>query len=495
MTKLFAAIKASELIDLDTKSNSSLSDYFDFVINEHEPNQTIVMPKAWLNNSQYTGAITSILSKYNIAAIIDIGRIWPLATGLSFTLLSLNTKQPKHVIMAEFAKESTTREARRRSSEKSQVPDVEYTTEFSTFITAVENALLSGFNTKNDGDIFTISYKQLDLSRLDVAFYHPNNQLDQERYKKATFEVLSKLAVITSVPSVSNSEERKVIDWSQVGTSMTPVAMKSRASYQLAENDIVVMQNLNKAVVITKALSGCYAPPMSFVVKLSSKKVSPEYICLYIQSEIAKKYWLKMSVGSVFKRLKRSDMQELPILLPDSDTLNQSKLLYQQLSLPEAKIETINSLISGKKDNGRLQDSFLLEELEKLRISKRAMIERIIKDDLKELKVCIDKGLYKASMVICGSVLEAVILDWLSETEKHDYYQDEAELSLSKALMLLHQLGELDSDVLNAAHNIRRMRNLIHPKNYLQNQGKVTKRECMKLLEELKTVVNAYKPK
>jgi uracil-DNA glycosylase len=61
--------------------------------------------------------------------------------------------------------------------------------------------------------------------------------------------------------------------------------------------------------------------------------------------------------------------------------------------------------------------------------------------------------------------------------------------------MLLHQLGELDSDVLNAAHNIRRMRNLIHPKNYLQNQEKVTKRECMKLLEELKTVINAYKPK
>lgn len=183
----------------------------------------------------------------------------------------------------------------------------------------------------------------------------------------------------------------------------------------------------------------------------------------------------------------------MPILIPEKSTLNQTQKLYEQLQSPESSIDKINQLISSKNDNGRLEDSFLLEELEKLRISKRVMIERLIKEDLKELKVCIDKGLYKASMVICGSILEAVILDWLSESEKHDYYHDEMEISLSKALFLLNQLGELDYEVLNAAHNIRKMRNLIHPRNYIQNQGKVTKRGCKKLLTELKIVINAYK--
>ena len=176
-----------------------------------------------------------------------------------------------------------------------------------------------------------------------------------------------------------------------------------------------------------------------------------------------------MAVGSVIPRIVLKDFRQLPILLPDNDTLAKSDELYQRLQTPDSDLDKINNLIAGTHDQGRLQDSFLLEELEKLRISKRVIIEKLIKDDLKELKVSIDKGLYKSSMVICGSILEAIILDWLSETEKHDYYRDNAEISLSKAITLLKKLGELDYEAANAAHNIRTMRNLIHPRNYFQN--------------------------
>ena len=495
MTTLLNAIKDSQLIDLTSKDKSNLADYLECVVVENASEQKLVLPSAWLANFQYKETINNLLDKYSIAAIVDLGPIWAPITAISFTLLALTDKKPKNVVMAQYKEAHLQSDNRAPKAEISKTTVAEYTPGFHDFLRTAEVVLTHGINKKTDELFFSIPVKKLDLTRLDVAHYHPKNQLEFERYKKANFIELSKLANVESVPASKMTSEQSVIDWSKVGESDLPIKQSDRASYQLAENDVVVMQNFKKALVINKALSGSFAPSMSFVIKISSKDVTPEYICLYLQSEIATRFSLKMSVGSLIPRIKKADLIKLPILMPDSDTLKQSKLLHQQLSKPDASIDTINSLIAGKQDKGRLQDSFLLEELEKLRISKRAMIERIIKDDLKELKVCIDKGLYKASMVICGSVLEAVILDWLSEIEKHDYYQDAHELSLSKALSLLHGLGELDKDLLNDAHNIRKMRNLIHPKNYLQNQGKVTKRECMKLLAALKAVINAYSRK
>ena len=326
---------------------------------------------------------------------------------------------------------------------------------------------------------FKVPVKALDMSRLQVAFYHPNNQIDINRYKKAKFEALEKLADVNKVNSVKRGDlvQGQVFKWSLLGIgklpynpNKLPITEGDATNQVLAEGDVIVTPNCSKVFLVTGKLNGVYAPAHSYHIRLKpNSAVSAQYLCLYLKSEVAKKYSLKMAVGSVIPRIVLKDFRQLPILLPDNDTLAKSDELYQRLQTPDSDLDKINNLIAGTHDQGRLQDSFLLEELEKLRISKRVIIEKLIKDDLKELKVCIDKGLYKSSMVICGSILEAIILDWLSETEKHDYYRDNAEISLSKAITLLKKLGELDYEAANAAHNIRTMRNLIHPRNYFQN--------------------------
>lgn len=502
MSLLLEAIEERQLLGINLKDKNNLADYLDYAVDETKATQVLVVPASWLNNPKHNKQLQTLFDHYYLVGLIDIGAIWSPVTALSFNLLVLSQNEQKTVLMAEFKSAPVDSKLTGVVPKNGELPDLVYTDAFKQFLTEIEQVILQPNKvTSLSSEFFTLPFKQLDETRLQVAFYHPDNQLDTKRYKNAKFEALESLAEVKNITPVKVSElaQNKVFKWSLlpssgVASQQLPVIEGDATNQVLAEGDIIITPNCSKVYLVNADLAGVFAPAHNYLIRLNANTtLSAQYLCLYLQSESAKKYSLKMTVGSVMPRLNLKDFKQLPILLPDDDILAKSDELYRRLQAPETDIDKINRLILGVKDKGRLQDSFLLEELDKLRISKRVVIDKLIKDDLKELKVCIDKGLYKSSMVICGSILEAIMLDWLSETEKHDYYRDDAEISLSKAITLLKRLGELDYDSANAAHNIREMRNLIHPRNYFQNQGKVTKRECMKLLEQLKSVINVYK--
>ena len=52
------------------------------------------------------------------------------------------------------------------------------------------------------------------------------------------------------------------------------------------------------------------------------------------------------------------------------------------------------------------------------------MIQKLLSDDAKELISCLEVGAYKACMILCGSILETILLDWLSELENTNYFVD-----------------------------------------------------------------------
>ncbi|WP_420935479.1 DUF4145 domain-containing protein [Alteromonas sp. A081] len=524
MSRLLNIIEERQLLGINPQDENNISEYLDYALNPHGENkeqsttndvQIIVVPSLWITSTKHKRQLAPVFNQYALNALVDVGAIWSPVTSISFSLLVLGSEPVSDVLMADFAASAPAqksnlvdRKLTSKADKSGELPNIVYTDTFKQFLAQIEQELFGAVSSakkeqqEQQFQTFKVPAKELDMSRLQVAFYHPNNQIDIHRYKKAKFEALEKLADVKMVNSVKrgNLVHGQVFKWPLLGIGKLPynpnelpITEGDATNQVLAEGDIIVTPNFSKVFLVTEELNGVYAPAHSYNIRLrANAAVSAQYLCLYLQSEFAKKYSLKMAVGSVIPRIALKDFRQLPILLPDDDTLVKSDELYQRLQTPDTDLEKINNLIAGSKDQGRLQDSFLLEGLEKLRISKRSIIEKLIKDDLKELKVCIDKGLYKSSMVICGSILEAIILDWLSETEKHDYYEDVLGISLSEAIKSLKKLGELDYEAANAAHNIRTLRNLIHPRNYLQNQGKVTKRECKKLLEQLRIIISAY---
>ncbi|WP_445778059.1 restriction endonuclease subunit S [Shewanella sp.] len=541
MSRLLNAIEERQLLGINPDDDNNISEYLGYALNgrlaAHAKSkqqcttndvQIIVVPSLWITSTKHKRQLAPVFEQYALHAVIDVGAIWLPATSISFSLLVLGNEPVSAVLMADFAanapdhsKSPVDRKLTPKADTSGELPNIVYSETFKQFLAQIEQTLFGAVSSeKNDQQeqqfqTFNVPANALDMSRLQVAFYHPDNQIDVNRYKNAKFEALEKLADVNMVHSVRRGDlvQGQVFKWSLLNTSKLsrllpskndlskhqpskielPITEGDATNQVLAEGDIIITPNCSKVFLVTKELNGVYAPAHNYHIRLKpNSAVSAQYLCLYLQSEFVQKYSLKMAFGSVIPRISSTDFKQLTILLPDDDTLSKSDELYQRLQTPETDLDKINNLLAGTQDQGRLQDSFLLEELEKLRISKRVIIEKLIKDDLKELKVCIDKGLYKSSMVICGSILEAIILDWLSETEKHDYYRDDSEISLSKAITLLKNLGELDYEAANAAHNIRTMRNLIHPRNYFKNQGKVTRKECMKLLVQLKLVIAAY---
>jgi hypothetical protein len=495
MGTLFDAVIDRQLLAIKPNDKSNLDEYLNYAFDINASRNIIVIPSNWLEGTKYKAQLDVLLESFKLIALIDLSAIWSPVSSISFSLLVLDSTKTSHVVMASYEGNPVERKVYGDINHTAgNIPNFKYKRQFVYFLSEVEKALEENVNVKST--LFKVPYSDIDFSRLQVSFYHPDNQIDFKRYKAANFKSLDKVCSIINVRKVKSSEEVNVFSWrllKDIEANNLPIQKSQATNYKLIDGDVVITPNLTSNFVVTKAMEGVYAPANSFVLSKLNQVISAEYISLYFKSDFAKKYSLKVATGAIIKRLRLTDLNNLPILIPSKSAIDKSMQLYAQLADEVPAIDKINHLLASKQDNKKLEDSFLLEGLEKLRISKRVMIERLIKEDLKELRVCIDKNLFKATMVISGSILEAVILDWLSETEKHDYYRDETEISLNKALSLLSNLGEIDSNVLDSAHNIRKMRNLIHPRNYLQNQRKVTRKACKYLLAELNTVINAYK--
>lgn len=50
-------------------------------------------------------------------------------------------------------------------------------------------------------------------------------------------------------------------------------------------------------------------------------------------------------------------------------------------------------------------------------------LRRLLAGDVRELNICYRNGAYKTAVIAAGSILEAVLIDWLSEIDQRDYFK------------------------------------------------------------------------
>ena len=128
---------------------------------------------------------------------------------------------------------------------------------------------------------------------------------------------------------------------------------------------------------------------------------------------------------------------------------------------------------------------------------KNKAIRELINDDLNEVEVCFDNKAYKSAIILCGSILEAVLLDWLSEYENTDDIlnvakgEDGRDLELSKIIYKLKELVRPYWYESSKAHEIRKTRNMVHPKECIKNNTKVSVDECRKIINDLNDIIES----
>ena len=110
---------------------------------------------------------------------------------------------------------------------------------------------------------------------------------------------------------------------------------------------------------------------------------------------------------------------EFPIVMPEHDDAFY-KEQFKKLSTPDERI--YERIIEGIQSN--TVSSILDSELVKERISNnQRLLRENLKLDIAELNSCFHAGAYKAAALMAGAILEAFLIDWLSEIEEVNYFQ------------------------------------------------------------------------
>lgn len=151
-----------------------------------------------------------------------------------------------------------------------------------------------------------------------------------------------------------------------------------------------------------------------------------------------------------------------------------------------------------------VQNDALFDELQERLVDephKRKILE-FIDDSMKELKINIPNGAYRSAIVLVGSILETVLIDWASEKDGKDYFEkpyrtvnidgrpQDIYMSLNDAICRIGKVVK-EWDARDKADAIREMRNSIHPKVFLKQNKKLTKAECNSALKDLGAVIKS----
>lgn len=128
-----------------------------------------------------------------------------------------------------------------------------------------------------------------------------------------------------------------------------------------------------------------------------------------------------------------------------------------------------------------------------------------IREDLQELDICYANGAYKAAIILSGSILEAFMLDWLSDIDGKDYFRNpyrkvvKGTDGTEKWKICDTLCGYIDAieeierpdwmEESKKAHFIRENRNSVHAKVCLKKDLKLTRETCDKIITYLKDII------
>ena len=259
-----------------------------------------------------------------------------------------------------------------------------------------------------------------------------------------------------------------------------------------------------------KYLSSLYN---GIIAIIRPQNISPEYLCLYLQSEIGQMvlecYGLDEQTPILPPKNNAAFYKEMFRAITSgefiSDEFAQSpkeqaltQIVLDAKNRGEFKVEFIDELVAKGESLGDILDAELWAKYIIKQNNKG--FKESIENDINELNACFKAKSYKAVIMLAGSILEAFVTDWLGEIHGKDYFTEayrvpgmgrnadfEAYIDAIKEI----KKPEWDKEA-EKAHFIRRKRNLIHAgKSYkeLKKGNEINEKVCREVIEYLKDII------
>lgn len=341
----------------------------------------------------------------------------------------------------------------------------------------------------------TISFEEFEndfFRTYNPKFYKPNVVKLKKEIEKESIVRLIDVAKVLHPKEISKDEGRILTsNCFKYPLNRNEITKKGKTNHKLRKGDILLNANNTFYLFYEDNNEDLYCSTYYYLIRPTS--ISPEYLFVYLQSEMFQ-IILNNLKNSIFL-LKPRIVENLPIILPKRDN-EYYKRCFELSFFPKNELSVYDEYFSNYSE-GEILD---LELLNKIHLGKEKTVMNLIKKDMEELNTCFRVGAYKATLILAGSILEAFLIDWLSEINKVNYFKEEYYVidKRTKQKRKANLIDYIDSinDIerpewikeANMAHTIRQKRNLVHAKLGI-NSDEVNENTCRMVINYLKNII------
>lgn len=457
-----------------------------------------------------------IIAKYFVAGVYNLGTPYN-NTGVRMELLHLTKEHFDKMDIAIYKGKMFAAGFRKAKNPDNlfELPE-KYTTKYEKYIDGLEKWINDGEIPEDDA---MGEYEYNSVSSSDVT----GVRINPEFFSKKAIEVrkllkqekLAKLGDVAEIimPRTLGDETGKVVKFPDLKYpfEISNIREQRITNVTLQKNDILfpTRGNVKPFLVPDEVDENIYVAQHILVLRCND--IQPEYLYLYLNSEVCQTILDSQKIGSYIQKITRKSVADIPVIMPKKDEQEYQAQAYILTHIERRSYQASNDSISRilmywntlhKNDNkkpDKVEDILEKELLETLKVHSTNQLQEMLHDDWKELNDCFRVGAYKATLILAGSILEAVLIDWLSEIKGCDYFAEDYMITdrngRTKRADLIDYINEIKYierpywiDEANKAHEIRKKRNLVHAKLGI-NADEINEDTCRMVIDYLRDVI------
>ena len=472
--------------------------------------------------------LKDIQKECDIVGVYEIGKIF-INVGCTFYIVQLSKKTPAkkapHGLKIALFKGKCYDERQRYnkghqhdiSDPHTPVAPDSYTEEWESYISQLES-WMNGGDIPKSNELFEFYFVRKNNlykgSYIPETYSRENIELRKHIAEQDT-RALSELAdILFPHPDSKNDKEVKVLragDF-KYPLDVSKIGLSKPTNVILQKGDVLVPRiKSGKAKPYLFNYDGkerIYASYHHLVIRC--RKIIPEYLYWYLNTDIALKVLNASYAGEVFQTIRGKDIVDLPIAVPIYD--NQKYILaFNTLANPGVRdygqLQRLNDYceqIDKNKEKPRIVEDLIdIELANTIRAYNEDQLRTFLTNDMRELNACYKAKAYKATLILAGSILEAFLIDWLSEYDGIDYFDEKVKYCPRKnygrnpdlsvyinEIEYLYHPSWMKWNGCYQSHTIRENRNLVHAKLCMKPDVKIDKDTCKMVTGYLKYVLN-----
>lgn len=469
-----------------------------------------IVPKKYLK-PVCTGNLSGVGFDYKIKGLFSVGRLYGMDQGEFFLVHVFNPKDKNYkkgpVKVGIFQYPIYQNKKLKVGEITCLIPEREYRQVLNEYLNLVEKWINDNVrpkdSRKNHYEFNPISISSFKEDKCYPRYYR------QTAVKARQVLLSSKTVKLSDVAEVLLSREDRSSNTTVKRVMPTDLSYPARieklhvgkpTSVKLQKGDIIFPRVRNDKGPLFFDIDtdeDIYAGPYTQVIRCHN--IQPEYFYLYVTSDVASDVLDSISVSELTGHILVTDLVNLPIIKPvkDEKTYRDAfKNLFLDADKRQYTLEEIQGNLSDIDSAINIEDLLNLELASKIKVHNENQLRQFLTDDLLELKVCYEGKAYKATLILAGSILEAVLIDWLSEMKGVNYFVEEYPVEGKYQAQLIDYIDAIKNikapkwmEEARKAHKIREKRNLVHAKLCLKKSVEINDKTCRQVLQYLAAVL------